>query len=51
MADIVALMGLEWLYDVVEKRWGGRAAVLVTITLAITILGVLIWVLVRLSGR
>lgn len=51
LADIMALMGLEWVYDVVEDRWGRTAAALVTISLAITIIGILIWILAKVLNR
>jgi len=39
MLDVVALSGLEWVYDKVEDRYGRAAAWVVTTTLALTILG------------
>ena len=51
MADILALIGLEWLYDVVEARWGRGAAALVTIGLAIVFIGALVWILAQVLNR
>lgn len=38
MLDVVALMGLEWVYVKVEERYGRAAAWVVTITLAVAML-------------
>ena len=46
MLDIFALSGLEWVYDRVEDRFGRAAAWVVTITLALAILGIAVAVLV-----
>ena len=51
MLDIIAMTGLEWLYDVVENRFGRLAATVVTAGLALGIIGVLVWILVRVLGR
>jgi len=48
MLDIVALTGVEWVYDLVEDRYGTAAAWVVTITLALTILGIAVAILVAL---
>ena len=46
MLDIVALCGLEWLYDTVEERYGTVAAWLATIGLAALILGAVVAVVI-----
>ena len=38
MLDIVALSGLDWVYDKVEKRYGRAAAWVVTIIAAVAFL-------------
>ncbi|WP_309662622.1 hypothetical protein [Sphingomonas sp.] len=43
--DIVSLLGLEWLYDKVEGRFGQVAAWLVTIVLTVAVLGAIVAVL------
>ena len=48
MLDVVALCGLEWLYDKVEERHGTVATWLVTIALAAIILGVVIVVIIAI---
>lgn len=48
MLDIVALTGLEWLYDIVEYRFGVLAAWIVTLTVAFAILGIAVWGFVRI---
>ncbi|HVJ72283.1 MAG TPA: hypothetical protein VM531_12380 [Sphingomicrobium sp.] len=40
--DIVALSGLEWVYDKVEDRHGRAAAWLVTLTLAAAMLAAIV---------
>jgi len=45
--DLVALAGLEWLYVIVEDRYGVLAAWIVTLTAAFSVLGVAVWVLIR----
>ena len=40
--DVVALLGLEWIYDKVEDRYGRLAAWFVTIGLAALILGAVV---------
>jgi Na+/melibiose symporter-like transporter len=51
MLDILALTGLEWLYDRVEDRYGRAAAWLVTGGTALILIGILIWILVRVLSR
>jgi hypothetical protein len=51
MLDILALTGLEWLYDRIEDRYGRRAAWLVTSALALAIIGVLVWILIAVVNR
>jgi hypothetical protein len=46
--DVVALCGLEWLYDKVEERHGTIAAWLITIALAAIILGAVIAVIIAI---
>lgn len=46
MLDILALSGLEWVYDQVEGRFGRPAAWVITIALAFTILGIAAAVLI-----
>ena len=43
--DVVALCGLEWVFDKVEDRWGLAAAWLVTGALAATVLGGIVAIL------
>jgi hypothetical protein len=42
MADLMALMGLEFLYDVLEERWGRLVESLVTLASAVLILGAVV---------
>ena len=51
MADLMVLLGLEFLYDVLEERYGSLVAALVTITSAIIILGIVVWMLAHLLSR
>ena len=46
MLDLVAWMGLEWLYDSVEDRYG-RAVAWLIIASALVLLGVVAWILIR----
>jgi hypothetical protein len=48
MLDIFALSGLEWVYDRVEDRHGRAAAWVATTTLALSILGVAVAILIVL---
>ena len=48
MLDLVAVCGLEWVYDKVEDRHGTAAAWLVTIALAAIMLGAIIAVIIAL---
>jgi len=48
MLDILAFSGLEWVYDRVEDRFGKAAAWIVTLALALTILGIAAAVLVAM---
>ena len=48
MLDVVALCGLEWVYDKVEERHGTAAAWLATIALAAIMLGAIIAVLIAI---
>jgi Na+/melibiose symporter-like transporter len=45
MFDIVALAGLDWLYDRIEDRYGRGAAWLITFAAGVSILGILVWVI------
>lgn len=47
MLDLIALTGLECLYDYVENRHGRATAWIVTLAAAASILGSLIWILMR----
>jgi hypothetical protein len=47
--DILALTSLEMLYDVVEDRFGPIAAVLITTAMAFGLIGVFVWVLIKVS--
>lgn len=51
MLDILAVTGLEWLYDIVENRYGRVAALLVTWGAALFLIGLILWFLVRLIAR
>ena len=51
MLDILAVTGLEWLYDIVENRYGRVAALLVTWGAALLLIGLILWFLVRLIAR
>ena len=51
MLDIIALTGLDWLYDIVENRYGRVAASVTTIALALGVVGVLVWIFVAVLGR
>ena len=44
--DWFNLLGFGWLYDRVEERYGRGAALLVTITGAVAIIGVLVSIIV-----
>jgi hypothetical protein len=46
MLDIVALLGLEWVFDKVEDRYGRAAAWIVTTGLAVAFLGAIVTALV-----
>jgi hypothetical protein len=48
LADLMALMGLEFLYDVLEERCGRFVASLVTLSLALVILGFVVWVTLKI---
>lgn len=48
MLDVVALCGLEWVYDKVENRYGTAAAWIVTIALAALMLGAIIAVIIAI---
>ena len=51
MLDVLALTGLEWLYDRVEDRYGRAAAWLVTSATALALVGIIVWVLLALLWR
>ena len=44
MLDIVALSGLEWVYDKVDDRYGRAAAWVVTTVLAFSVLAAMVTV-------
>jgi hypothetical protein len=46
MMDIVALAGLEWVFDKVEDRYGLAAAWVVTTALALAFLSAIVAVLI-----
>ena len=46
MLDVFALSGLEWLYDRVDDRFGRVAAWVVTMVLALALLGIAVAVLI-----
>jgi hypothetical protein len=46
MLDIVALLGLEWLSDKVEQRYGLWAGMLFALAGALVVLGIAVLVLV-----
>ena len=48
MADLMALMGLEFLYDVVEERFGRVAAFVVTLASALALLAIVAWLPVQI---
>lgn len=51
MADIMALLGLEFLYDVLEQRFGRSVASIVTLALALVLLGAVVWIGAKILGR
>jgi len=51
MADLMALMGLEFLYDVFEERYGRLVASIGTLVLALVILGAVMWQLKLTTDR
>lgn len=48
MLDVVALCGLEWVYDKVAERHGTVAAWVVTVSLAAIMLGAVIAVIIAI---
>ena len=48
MMDSFALLGLGWIYDKVEDRYGRAAALIVTWTLAIGILAAIVAVIMTI---
>ena len=48
MLDIFALSGLEWVYDRVEDRFGRVAAWVVTMALALAVLGIAVAILLAI---
>jgi len=46
MLDIIALSGLDWVYDKVDDRFGQAAAWITTILLVATFLGAIVTALV-----
>ena len=50
MADIMALMGLEFLYDELEERFGRLVASIVTLALALALLGIVVWIGIKVLG-
>jgi hypothetical protein len=51
MADLMALMGLEFLYDALEERYGRLVASIVTLALALVIFGAVVWLLTKVLGH
>ena len=51
MADLMALIGLEFLYDVLEERYGRLVASIVNLALALVILGAAVWLLTKVLGH
>jgi hypothetical protein len=51
MLDILALTGLDRLYDRVEGRYGRTAAWLVTSATALALIGIIVWVLFAVLWR
>jgi len=51
MADLMALMGLEFLYDVLEERYGRLVASIVTLALALVILGAVVWLVAKVLSH
>ncbi|WP_294074792.1 hypothetical protein [Sphingomonas sp.] len=50
MEDLIALAFLEAIYDRIEDRYGVAAAWLTTAALAVAVISILVWVLVRVLG-
>jgi hypothetical protein len=48
LLDILSLMGLEWLSDAVERRYGRTASLLVTCGVALAIVAALVALLIAL---
>jgi Na+/melibiose symporter-like transporter len=51
MLDILALTGLDRLYDRVEDRYGRTAAWLLTSATALALIGIIVWVLFAVLWR
>jgi hypothetical protein len=51
MLDILALTGLDWLYDRIEDRYGRGTAWLATFAVALGIIGLSVWLLVLVLRR
>lgn len=51
MLDILALSGLEWLYERVEDRYGRGAAWAITLTVGLSVIAILVWILIAVFAR